>query len=71
MLCGIFYTVLPGKFSHQFGNKDTIFWVEGVSDLAYELCYFFDISVNLIPTKLWHLVQLRCDFFLGISKYFS
>ena len=61
-------TVQHGMFYHQFENKDTIFRVEVVSDLAYELYSCVDISVNQILTKYGHLVQWHRDLFLGSFK---
>ena len=58
----ICYTVLTGKFYHQFENKYTILRVEGVSDLTYELFYCVYISMNQIQTKPGHLVQWNCGF---------
>ena len=51
----IWHTVLSGHFTHQFENTDTLFWVKGVSDLAYELCNCVDIEVNRNPKKPGHL----------------
>ena len=48
-------TVKHGISPHKFKNKDTIFQVKVVSDLAYEFFYFFDISVNHILTKYGHM----------------
>ena len=45
----IWYTVQHGKFYHTFENKNTIFQVEGVSDLSYDLSSCVDIVVNQIP----------------------
>ena len=59
--------MLPGKFPHQFENKDTIFWLKGVSDLSYELCYFLNIEVIQILTKPGNLVQCHCDFFVFLK----
>ena len=53
---------------HPFENKDTLFRVEVVFDLSYELCYCVDISVNNIPTKPGHLVQWHYDYFSGSFK---
>ena len=53
----ILQTVHPGQLSRPFENKDTIFWVEGVSDLAYELFSCGEIVVNLMLTESGHLVQ--------------
>ena len=50
-------TVNHGWFSHPFENKDTIYWVEIVFDLAYEFCYCAYIAVNHILTKSGKLVQ--------------
>ena len=58
-------TVQHGLVSHPFENKDTIFRVEVVSDLAYDFCYCVEISVNQILTKYGHLVQWHLDFILG------
>ena len=49
--------VQHGRFSYQFENKDTIFQVEVLSDLAYELCSCVEILVNEILTKYGNLVQ--------------
>ena len=35
-----------GLFYHPFENKDTIFWVEVVTELANEFCSCVDILVN-------------------------
>ena len=64
----ICHIVLHRQVYHPFENKDTIFQVEVVSDLAYELCCCVVIEVNHIPTRYVHLVQLHCDFFLGEFK---
>ena len=64
----IWHTFLTGKFSHQFENKDTPFWVEGIYDLAYELCYWVDVVVNQILTEPGLLVQWHCDFSPGCFK---
>ena len=56
-------------FSHPFDNKDTIFRVEVVSDLAYEFCSCVDISVNYILTKYGHLVQWYGGFFWVVPNY--
>ena len=50
-------TVHHGLFPHKFENRDTIFWVEVVYDLAYELCSCVEISLNYIIIKYGHLVQ--------------
>ena len=50
-------TVQNGLFTHPFENKDTLFRVEVVYDLAYEFCSCVDISVNQILTKFGYLVQ--------------
>ena len=49
-------TVQHGRFTHTFENKDTLLWVEVVSDLAYAFCYCVDIAANKILTKPGHLV---------------
>ena len=55
-------------FSHLFENKGTIFWVEVVSDLAYDFCYCVEISVNRI-LKIWALGAVT-PWLLGVgSKY--
>ena len=41
-------TVQHGKFYHPFENKDSIFQVELVSDLANEFCSCVDIKVNFM-----------------------
>ena len=61
-------TVQYGRFSHPFENKDTIFLVEVVSDLNYELCSCVDIEENQILTKYVHLVKWNCPFFRGEVK---
>ena len=50
-------TVQNGLFTHPFENKDTLFRVEVVSELAYEFYSCDDISVNQILTKYGNLVQ--------------
>ena len=50
-------TVQNGLFSHTFGEKDTPFWMEIVSHLAYEFLYCVNISVNKTLPKSGHLVQ--------------
>ena len=42
---------------YTFENKDFIFRVEVVSDLAYEFCFCVDISVNHILTKSGNLMK--------------
>ena len=64
----IWNTVQHGQFLCPFENKDTIFWVEGFSDLAYEFCSCVDIVVNHILTKYGHLMQGNCDLFWVFSK---
>ena len=64
----ICYTVLHRRFPRQFENKDTIFWVEGVSDLAYELCYCVGIAANRIPKKQVTWFSDTEIFFLGVSN---
>ena len=49
--------------------KNSILWVKGVYDLAYELCYCVDMVVNHILTESGHLVQWHCDCFLGSFKW--
>ena len=39
-------TVQHGQLPHPFENKDTIFLVEVLSDLDYELCSCVDIVVH-------------------------
>ena len=46
----IWYTMLFGQFLCLFENKDTIFQMEGVSDLSYELYYCVYIAMNNILT---------------------
>ena len=60
-------TVQNGQFTHPFENKDIILQVDVVSNLAYEFCSYFGISVNQILSKYGHLMQWQCDFF-GVSK---
>ena len=53
----IWNTVQHGNFPRPFEKKYIIFWVEGVSDLAYEVCSCVGIVVNHTPTQYGHLVQ--------------
>ena len=57
-----------GCFPIHLKNIYTLFWVEVVSDLAYEFCYCVDISVNPILEKSRYLVQWHRDLFLGNFK---
>ena len=50
-------TIQNGLFYHPLENKDTIFWVEVVSDLDYDFCSCVHISVNQILTKYGRLSQ--------------
>ena len=59
----ILNTLQHGKFTRPFESRDTIFWVEGISDLSYAFCYCVDIAVNQNVTKSVHLLQWNCDFF--------
>ena len=59
----ICHTVLPGHFPPQLESINNPFRVERVSDLAYELCYCVDATVNQILTKPGLFVQLHYDCF--------
>ena len=61
-------TVNHGLFYNSFENKDTLFWVEVFSDLAYEFCCCAEISVNRILPQSGHLVQWHRDFSGWVSK---
>ena len=50
-------TVQHGRFSHLFVNRDTILWLEVISDLAYDFYSFVDIKVNHILSKYGQLFQ--------------
>ena len=52
-----FKTVQHGWFKLPFENKDTLFRVEVVSDLTYDLYSCVDIVVNRILKKYGRLVQ--------------
>ena len=58
-------TVQHGLVSHPFENKDTIFQVEVVVDLAYGFFSCDSISINQILTKYGRLIQWHRDF-LGV-----
>ena len=63
----IFHTLLPKNFPRQL-NKNTNFRMEGVSDLAYELCYWVKIQANYIITAPGRLVQCKCDCFPWVFR---
>ena len=44
----IWHTVMPRSFYCTFETKYTPFYMEGVSNLAYEFCYCVDIAVDHI-----------------------
>ena len=57
----IWNTVQHGKFPPESENRDNISWVEGVSDMDYELCSCADIVVNQTLTQYGHL--MLCHYF--------
>ena len=61
----IWDTLQNGKFPHTFESKYTIFWVELVYGMAYEIFYCVGIAVNKVPKISGKLLQWHCNCLLG------
>ena len=49
--------MLRGMFPRQSENKDTVYQIEGVFEMSYELWYYVDTAVYQILTKTGHWLQ--------------